>query len=62
MHNEAAIEKSFEIVNNDIINRPMRLQLIIFLKKRTFFAFFDKTRANTQQMLPVQTGLYRSDE
>ena len=41
----------------------MRLQVIICLKKKTpFFAFFYKTRANTQQALPVQTGLYRSDE
>ena len=31
-------------------------------KRAPFFAFFYKTRANTQQMLPVQTGLYRSDE
>ena len=27
-----------------------------------FFSFFYKTRANTQQVLPVQTGLYRYDE
>ena len=41
----------------------MRLQVIICLKKRTpFFAFFYETCANTQQALPVQTGLYRSDE
>ena len=63
MHNEAAIGKSLEIVNSAIINRPMRLQVIICLKKRApFFAFFYKTRANTQQALPVQTGLYWSDE
>ena len=31
-------------------------------KEFTFFAFFHKTRANTQQVLPVQTGLYRYDE
>ena len=31
-------------------------------KDTTFFAFFQKTRANTQQVLPVQTGLYRCDE
>ena len=62
MHNEAAIRKSLEIMNGDNY-RPMRLQVIICLKKRTpFFAFFYKTRANTQQALPVQTGLYRSDE
>ena len=31
-------------------------------KRAPFIAFFCKTRANTQQVLPVQTGLYRSDE
>ena len=35
-----------------IINRPLRLQT----KKAPFFAFYYKTRANTQQVLPVQTG------
>ena len=41
----------------------MRLQVIICLKKKApFFAFFCKTRANTQQVLPVQTGLFRSNE
>ena len=41
----------------------MGLQVIICLKKRApFFAFFYNTRANTQQVLPVQTGLYRSDK
>ena len=40
----------------------MRLQLIIWHKKAPFFAFFYRTRANTQQVLPVQTGLYRYDE
>ena len=47
-----------------IINRPMRLQLIINLSQKIalFFAFFHKTRANAQQVLPVQTDLYRYDE
>ena len=41
----------------------MRLQLIICHKKRApFIAFFYKTRAYTQQVLPVQTGLYQYDE
>ena len=31
-------------------------------KRAPFFAFFYKTRANTQQVLPVQTGMYRSYE
>ena len=39
----------------------MRLQLIICHKK-VLFAFFYKTRANTQQVLPVQAGLYRYNE
>ena len=64
MPNEAAIGKSVEIVNNDtVINKPMGLQVIICQKKRApFFALSYKTRANTQQVLPVQTGLYLSDE
>ena len=41
-----------------IITRPLRLQT----KKAPFFAFFYKIRANTQQVLPVQTGFYRYDE
>ena len=54
MHNEAAIGKSL---------RPIRLQVYHLPQKRApFFAFFHKTRANTQQVLPVQTGLYRYDE
>ena len=41
----------------------MRLQVIFRHKKRAlFFILFDKTRANTQQVLLVQTGLYRYDE
>ena len=36
----------------------MKLQLSICHKKRAlFFAFFCETRANTQQVLPLQTGL-----
>ena len=31
-------------------------------KRAAFFAFFYKTRATTQQVLPVQIGLYRYDE
>ena len=38
----------------------MRLQLIIWHKKAFLFRFFFyKTRANTQQVLAMQTGLYR---
>ena len=38
--------------------------LLLFVTKirAPFFAFFYKTRANTQQVLPVQTGLYQYDE
>ena len=36
--------------------------IICHKKRAPFFAFFCKTRANMQQMLPVQTGLYRYDE
>ena len=35
---------------------------LLFATKKSSFAFFYKTRANTQQVLPVQTGLYRRDE
>ena len=31
-------------------------------KRASFFAFFYKTRANMQHVLPVQTGLCRYDE
>ena len=40
----------------------MRLQVIICHKKSSFFPLFYKTRANTQRVLPVQTGLYRYDK
>ena len=41
----------------------MRLQFIICHKKELFsLFFFYKTRANTQQVLPVQAGLYQYDE
>ena len=40
----------------------MRLQFVLCHKKSFFLRFFYETRANTQQMLPVQTGLYWYDE
>ena len=41
----------------------MRLQVIICHKKDLLsFALFYKNRANTKQVLSMQTGLYRSDE
>ena len=41
-----------------IINRPLRLQTkkLLFLLSLNY-----KTRANTQQVLPVQTGFYPYD-
>ena len=46
-----------------IINRPMKLQLIICHKKELLSLLSSiKTRATAQQVLPVQTGLYRYDE
>ena len=45
-----------------MINRPMRLRLIICHKKELLRFFFCKTRASTQQVLPVQIGLFRYDE
>ena len=39
----------------------MRLQLTICHKKKLLH-FFNKIRAITQQVLPVQTGLYWYDE
>ena len=40
----------------------MRMQLIICHKKELLSSLFYKTRASTQQVLPLQTGLYRYDE
>ena len=36
--------------------------LLFVIKKAPFFAFFYKTRANMQQVVPVQAGLYLYDE
>ena len=46
-----------------IINRPMRLHLIICHKKELLSSlFFYKARANTQQVLPVPIGLCHYDK
>ena len=45
-----------------MIKRPIRRQLNICQNKELLRFFFYKTRANTQQVLPEQTGLYRYDE
>ena len=62
MHNEAAIGKSLEIVNSDNQSTHEVAAYYLPQKRAPFFALFYKTRANTQQVLSVQTGLYRSDE
>ena len=60
MHNEAAIKKSLEIANSD--NYSETAAYYLSQRRAPFFALFYKTCANTQQVLPVQTGLYRYDE
>ena len=62
MHNKAAIGKSLEIVNSDNSYTYEAAGYYLPQKRAPFFAFFYKTCANMQQVLPVQTGLYRSDE
>ena len=62
MHNEAAIGKSLEIVNSDNLYTYEAAGYYLPQKRASFFSFLYKTRANTQQMLSVQTALYRSDE
>ena len=60
--NEAAIEKSLEIENSD---NQWTYEAVVYYspqKRALFFAFFCKTRANAQQVLPVQTGLYWYNE
>ena len=59
--NEAAIGKPLEIANSDN-NRPIRLQLIICPKTELLFSIFYEIRANMQQVLPAQIGLYQYDE
>ena len=57
MHNEAAIEKLLEIVNSDNQYTYEAAGYYLPQKRAPFFAFFYKTRANTQQVLPVQTAV-----
>ena len=61
MHNKAAIGKSLEIVNSANSYTYEAAGYYLPQKRAPFFAFY-KTCANMQQVLPVQTGLYRSDE
>ena len=60
MHSEAAIRKPLEIVNSD--NWTYEAAGYYLPQKRALFFAFYKTHANTQQVLPVQTGLYRYDK
>ena len=55
--------KSLKIANSDN-NQWIYEAAAYYLPQKSalFFAFFDKTRANMQQVLPVQTGLYLYDE
>ena len=62
MNNEAAIGKSSKIAISDNYKTYEAAAYYLPQKRAPFFIFFYKTRANTQQVLPVQTGLYRSDE
>ena len=62
MLNEAAIGKSLEIVNSDNLLAYEAADYYLPQKRAPCFAFFYKARANTQQVLPEQTYLYRSDE
>ena len=59
MHNEGAIENLWKLWTSIIDLWGCRL---LFASKKSSFAFFYKTRANTQQVLPVQTAMYRYDE
>ena len=47
MHNEAAIEKSLEIANNDNQYTYEAATYYLPQKRADFFAFFGNTRANT---------------
>ena len=60
--NEAAIGKPLKIANSDNLWTYEAAAYYLPQKRALFFAFFDKTRANTQQVLSVQTGLFWYDE
>ena len=60
----------WEVRSTQILNVRYRTAILAYeaaayylqQKRAPFFAFFHKTRANTQQVLPLQTGLYRYDK
>ena len=56
------IEKSSETANSDKQQIYVAATCYLSQKRAPFFALFYNTRANTQQVLPVQTGLYQCDE
>ena len=59
----AAIGKPLQIANiNNNSQTSEAAAYYLSQKIPLFFALFYKTRANTQQVLPVQTGSYRYDE
>ena len=62
MHNKAVIGKSLEILNSDNYWTYEAAAYYLPQKRTPFFTFFYETRANTQQVLPEQIGLYRYDE
>ena len=53
---KAAIEKSLEIANSDNQQTSEAAAYYLSQKRASFFAFFYKTRANTQQVPPEQTS------
>ena len=63
MHSDALMKlrlKNLGKLRTPIINKTYEAAAYYLPQKRgPFFAYFYKTRANTQQVLPVQTGLYR---
>ena len=62
MHYEAAI-KNLSKLRTAIIKTYEAVAYYLPRKQSSFLCFFFyKTRANTQQVLPVQTGLNRYDE
>ena len=54
MHKRSCVGKSLEILKSDNYSETAAYYLS---QKRAFFALLYKTRADTQQVLPVQTGL-----
>ena len=63
IENFLEIAKTFWKLRTAIIKTYEAEAYYLSQKRAPFFAFFYKTRANTQQVFPVQTDcLYRYDE